>query len=87
MLLIILEEFADHVGIVGVILTLIAYAGLSVGKLASDALTYPMLNLIGSCLIIVSLCYHWNLSSFTMEIAWLLISFVGIYHAVWAKKR
>lgn len=71
--------YANHVGIVGVVLTLIAYYMLSVGKLDSDSLAYSLLNLVGSCLILVSLVYYWNLSSVLIEIAWIFISMIGLY--------
>lgn len=75
----IISQFSDHIGIVGVLLTLIAYAALSIGKLDSEALSYSLLNFIGSVLILVSLMFSWNLSSVVIEIAWIMISLIGVY--------
>ena len=81
-----LIQFADHIGIVGVFLTLFAYAALSLGKLSSESLSYSLLNFIGSWMIIVSLMVHWNLSSFVIEVAWIMISMIGIYRYI-SKRR
>jgi hypothetical protein len=72
-------HYANGVGIVGVILTLIAYYFLSVGKLDSDSLMYSLLNFIGSWLILFSLIFYWNLSSVVIEVAWISISMIGMY--------
>lgn len=73
-----LYEIADPVGLVGVILLLIAYFLLSTGRWLSDSVTYQIYNLFGALLILYSLCFHWNLSSFVIEIAWVAISVIGM---------
>ena len=80
-------QYANSVGIVGVILTLIAYYFLSVGKLDSESLTYSLLNFIGSWLILFSLIFYWNLSSVVIEVAWISISSIGMYRYFRMKKR
>lgn len=80
-------QFADHIGILGVILTLIAYYLLNVGKLHSESLVYLLLNLIGSVFLLVSLIFHWNLSSVCIEVAWISISLIGIYRAIRARNN
>jgi len=74
----ILYKMADPIGLIGVILLLIAYFFLSTGRWASDSLIYQAYNLMGAILILYSLCFHWNLSSFVIEIAWVAISLIGI---------
>jgi hypothetical protein len=74
--------YADAIGIIGVILTLIAFYLINVGKVTSDNLYYLMLNLIGSCMLFYSLMFSWNLASVLIEIAWILISLIGIYRYV-----
>lgn len=76
-----LEQSANLVGIIGVILTLIGYYLLNVGKLRSGDKSYLFLNLFGSFMILFSLLYHWNLASFLIEVAWIFISIIGIYRA------
>lgn len=73
-----LAPYADWVGIVGVILTLIAYYLLNVNKVKSSSMLYLYFNLIGSCLLMFSLMFSWNLSSVLIEIAWISISLIGI---------
>ena len=74
----ILYEIADPIGLVGVVLLLIAYLFLSTGRWISDSLNYQVYNLVGAVLILYSLCFHWNLSSFVIELAWVTISLIGI---------
>ncbi|HSW94340.1 MAG TPA: hypothetical protein VLJ15_08335 [Gammaproteobacteria bacterium] len=74
----VLYKIADPVGLIGVILLLIAYFFLSTGRWLSDSLTYQVYNLLGAVMILYSLCFHWNLSSFVIEVAWVMISLIGI---------
>jgi hypothetical protein len=41
-------------------------------------LMYSLINGLGALLILVSLFFNFNLSSFTIEVVWLLISAYGI---------
>ena len=75
------EFYSNHIGIVGVLLTLLGYFLLNINKLSSRDLSYLLLNLIGSSLVLFSLYFHWNLSSVLIEGAWVLISLLGIYRA------
>jgi hypothetical protein len=80
-----LSEYSNTIGIIGVGLVLIAYYLLQSNHLTSDKLQYSFLNLIGACLILVSLNFHWNWASVIIEIAWITISLKGIYK-VYSKK-
>lgn len=71
-------DLPNMIGIVGVVMTLLAYYWLNINKVSSESLSYVLLNLIGSCLILVSIYFYWNLSSFLIEVAWILISLVGL---------
>ena len=73
-----LYKIANPIGLTGVIFLLIAYFFLSTGRWLSDSVTYQVNNLFGALLILYSLCFHWNLSSFVIEIAWVAISLLGI---------
>ncbi len=77
---------SDPVGLAGVIFLLIAYFFLSTGRWGSNSIIYQIYNLIGALLILYSLCFHWNLSSFVIEIAWVAISLIGIARIQSAKK-
>ena len=78
-MLYLISVYSDYIGIVGVLLTLTAYYLLNVNKITSDSMLYLSFNLIGSCLLLVSLVFNWNLSSFLIEVAWVLISLIGLY--------
>ncbi len=73
-----LARMPDAIGLLGVVLLLIAYYLLSVNKMSADSLAYQLYNLIGAVLILISLFFHWNLSSVVIEIAWIIISLIGI---------
>lgn len=85
-MLTVFEQFSNHVGIVGVILTLMAYFLINMNKVTSTSFAYVWLNLIGSIMLLYSLLFHWNLSSVLIEIAWITISLIGLYRAVKSRK-
>ncbi len=69
---------ADAVGLVGVFLIVAAYFLIQSARLTSDMLAYPLMNLIGALLILVSLAAHWNTPSVIIELIWIGISVCGI---------
>ncbi|EKD70740.1 MAG: putative membrane spanning protein [uncultured bacterium] len=80
-----LVVIANPIGLLGVVLVLIAYFFLSTGRWMADSLYYQLYNLAGAVLILYSLYFHWNLSSVVIEIAWITISFIGLFRII-AKK-
>jgi membrane-bound ClpP family serine protease len=81
----IFKESADIIGILGVILLLTSYFLLSTGRLNTKNFSYPLCNFIAAWLILFSLFYNWNTPSVLIEIAWILISIVGMWRIL--KKR
>ena len=75
----ILAQSADSVGLLGVGVLLFAYFLLSTNKLSSQSLHYQWCNLIGACLVLYSLMFHFNLASVAIEICWISISIIGLY--------
>ena len=69
-------------GLVGVAITLVAYGLLQMAKLRAESYYYSLLNILGSVLIIYSLCFEWNLSAFVMESTWCAFSIYGLYRAL-----
>jgi len=69
----------DLIGILGVIMILIAYALVQLGKLHVKDLSYSLLNTFGAFLILISLLIDFNLPAFLMEFFWLIFSILGIY--------
>lgn len=82
-----LNEIADEVGLIGVILILISYTLLQLGKVKSNSIYYSYINLLGAVLILFSLYYNWNLASAIIEIFWIIISFFGIAKYYWDRRR
>ena len=68
----------DIVGITGAILVVGAYFLNQVGRLQSESLTFPVVNMIGAGLIVWSLLYDFNAGAFFIEACWVLISLIGI---------
>jgi hypothetical protein len=69
---------ADLAGLLGVALTLAAYALLQSGRLRQEDPRYSLANAVGSGLILVSLAFDFNLSSAAIESAWLVLSVWGL---------
>ena len=77
---------SDVIGIIGVILLLIAYFLLNTHKLAPMSLFYQLFNFFGAFFIFYSLLFNWNLSAALIEIAWMIISMIGVYQ-IWRRKK
>lgn len=71
----------DALGIIGVVIILYAYLALQLEKISAQDWRYSALNGIGAILILISLMFSFNLASFIIEIAWLLISLFGLFRA------
>ena len=67
------------IGLLGASLALLAYFLISTGKLRSDQMAFPLLNMIGSMGILVSLYWQFNLPSAMINAIWVVISIVGIW--------
>lgn len=76
----------DIIGIIGVCLILLAYSLLQLERIDPKSLRYSMLNGIGAVLILISLIYDFNLASFIIECAWLIISVFGIVKAFLSRR-
>ena len=68
----------DVVGNLGVLLIIVTYLLLQLGRLSSQQLSYSLLNALGAALVMVSLLFEFNLSAFMIEFFWLLISLLGM---------
>lgn len=71
-------HFYDFVGNVGVVLILATYLLVQLRKMSATGTAYIVANGLGAALILYSLLFDFNLSAFIIEIAWLLISLVGL---------
>jgi hypothetical protein len=71
-------EVHDVVGAVGVVLIVIAYFMLQIGRLRSESLAFSASNAVGAALILFSLYFEFNASAALIEAFWLLISLYGV---------
>ena len=71
-------SFSDIVGVIGTIMLILAYLLLQAGHFKSNGWTYLYMNLFAAIFILFSLCFHFNLASFIIEIFWIAISIYGI---------
>lgn len=71
--------FSDIVGSLGVVIILVTYGAMHAGKMKADGFWYCLLNIIGSFAVLYSLMYSWNLASFMIEVAWIVISGYGLW--------
>ena len=70
--------WTDFVGGIGVVILMVTYLLLQLGRLESSRLLYSVLNAVGASLIAISLIFDFNLSAFIIEVFWILISLVGM---------
>jgi hypothetical protein len=80
-------DWLDLAGFVGVLLIVIAYLLLQLDKLPSTAVSFSLLNAAGSLLIILSLLFKFNVSAFLIEVFWFLISLIGLWKWLVARKQ
>lgn len=68
----------DIIGYSGFITVVVLYYLSLTGRINTRGLRYPMINLVGCVLIMVSLVYSFNPASLAIEIFWSTISLIGI---------
>lgn len=73
-------------GMVGVLTTLAAYAGVQLHRLNAVGAPALAMNFIGSALILVSLTRHFNLSAAVIEAAWAAISLFGLLRVLLSRR-
>ena len=71
----------DVIGVIGTALIIVAYFATQQGMVDARDWRFPLVNLIGAMLILVSLWTAWNLAAFIMEVFWIAISLYGLVRA------
>lgn len=77
----------NTIGLIGVGILISAFFLLQNGRIKSDDMAYPVLNLIGAILHMLSLIVAWNIATLVIEIFWSGISIYGIYKVLEKKKQ
>ena len=68
----------DVIGMSGTFLVVGAFLLLQLEKLSPTSLAYNLINLSGAILLLISLCYNFNLASFIIELFWIAASIIGL---------
>jgi len=76
--------FIDIVGWIGVAALLLAYALVSVRRLAGDSARYQLLNAIGSGLLILNSFYYGAYPSVGVNVAWIGIALYTLVRRRWS---
>lgn len=76
----------DLVGNIGVFMVVMAFYLLQTERLTSRDIRYSLLNLTGAIMLLISLCFNWNLSSVIIELFWIAISLIGIFKHLTRKR-
>lgn len=71
----------DMIGLVGSVLVIGAYLGSQTGHLPAERIGFPVVNLAGSVLLMISLYHNFNLAAVVIEVFWVAISIYGIVKA------
>lgn len=69
----------EFLGWIGVLLLLSAYALMTAGKLRSTDITYHLLNAVGGTAVMLSAIVKKAWPAASLEVAWVVIAFIGIY--------
>ena len=69
----------DLLGNLGVILIIGSYFWMQIGRIAGQDPLYSMVNAVGAALVLISLCFDFNLSAALVESFWLVISILGLF--------
>ncbi|GLX84851.1 hypothetical protein tloyanaT_11030 [Thalassotalea loyana] len=75
----------DIIGMSGTLLVVGCFFLLQLKKITPTSLTYNLMNLVGAILLLVSLCYNFNLASFVIELFWIVASLIGLIN-YWRSK-
>jgi hypothetical protein len=77
----------DAAGVAGVLLILIAYGGVTSGRLDPQRPPALIANLVGAGLVLLSLAYEFNLAAALMEAAWVAIALAGLIRFALRRRR
>ncbi|WP_438992699.1 CBU_0592 family membrane protein [Pseudemcibacter sp.] len=72
----------DAIGMLGVFMILAVYSLVQLDKMDVKGLFYSIINAVGAVFILISLTVTFNMASFVIECAWLVISLFGIFQAL-----
>ncbi|RXK00187.1 hypothetical protein CRU98_03250 [Arcobacter sp. CECT 8986] len=80
-------DIFQWIGFLGMAFVVSAYFLLQINRCTIHSILYQLLNLTGAILLLISLCVHFNLGSFVIEIFWIIITVYGIFNNLKRKKN
>jgi hypothetical protein len=72
-------------GVFGVVMMLVAYAGIHFDWFDPKKLAALLMNLVGSSLVLLSMIHAFNLSAFLMEASWAAMALYGLAKLVFRR--
>jgi len=69
----------DVIGWIGSAMVVLAYALNMYKRLASDALSYYLLNIIGSICLVINTIYHHAIPSAVVNVIWVIIAVFALF--------
>ncbi len=69
----------EIIGWLGMILILVAYWLVSIGKISAASKSYQYLNLFGAGFVIVNVAFHSALPSVALNTVWFFIALYGLF--------
>lgn len=76
-----MEMLFTIIGLIGVSMSLGAYALLTRRVFTNRDPRYYWLNIVGTLLIAASIMVQWNLAAFVSQVVWVIISVMGLVRA------
>lgn len=76
-----METLFTIIGLIGVSMSLGAYALLTRRVFTNRDPRYYLLNIVGTLFIALSIMVQWNLAAFVSQVIWISISIVGLVRA------
>jgi hypothetical protein len=83
----IIVSLPDLFGLVGSAMVIMAYFAVARGQLSANGWLFYLANLVGACLILISLYWAWNLPAAVVEIFWGAISIYGLARVAYTRPR
>ncbi|PHO10414.1 MULTISPECIES: hypothetical protein [Malaciobacter] len=80
-------DIFQWIGFVGMAFVVTGYLFLQLNKYDIHSIQYQLLNLVGAILLLISLCVHFNLGSFIIEVFWIAITIFGIFKNLRKRKN
>lgn len=67
------------IGVCGFLVYMAGYAGLQFHWLDGNGSTYCLTNIVGACLVLISLTHAFNLASALIQVTWIVLGLAGLY--------